>query len=187
MELPESFRTELEITAANIDSVLADVKENSGISDEFILQVMTSLTFFGKSLKLWEDEMALPIPEGRLDADTIRDLYAELANKIQIANHYYCLAASSNAISSMGVNIRRTDLTTALVTYYTSNNQKIPPSTILDKIADGYLKKLSNLSATNKIVKDFWKEKLSTLKEVKDILSSIAVSYATELKYSIGD
>lgn len=181
--LPDDLVTKLEQDASNIDSVLEEVKNNSGLANEFINQVMGSLTFFGKSLAVWEDEMVVPIPEGRHAPEDIRALYVDLANKIQQANHWYCLANSSSVISNSGVEIKQAELVTGLMSYYVSQNAKAPPQTVLERMAANYVKKLQNLATVTKIIRDFWKEKLTTLKEVRSILDSLSVSYATEMKY----
>jgi hypothetical protein len=114
-------------------------------------------------------------------------LYADVGNNIQIASHFYEQSAAANSISATAVEVKKADLVTALVAHYHSQGTKPPPSGILDKMADGYTKRLSSLGNTSKIVRSFWKGKLNMLIEIKSILNSIAISSAIEMKHAGGD
>lgn len=181
------FETELVKLAEDIDGVVKEALEGSAANDVFTDQLSKSLTFYGKSLACWEDELAVVIPDDKPTNDLIISLYIELANKIQIANHYYVISSTASNVSASGINIKKADLITALVSYYHANGAKLPPNTVLEKMADAYTRKLSNINSISKIVKDFWKEKLNTLREVKSLLSNIGIATATELKYAGGE
>jgi hypothetical protein len=181
--LPDEVVENLTAISEDINSVLEAAVETSSACDVFTDQLMQSLTFYGKSLEVWEDEMVVPIPDGNLDSDTLRKLYVEVTNKIQKASHFYSLAMATHTVSSTGVNVKKSDLTVALMAHFESQNQKVPPNTVLERMADAYLKKLSNMSTITKLVRDFWKEKLNTLDKVDSNLSKIAILQATIMKY----
>lgn len=183
IDLPSEVRENLADIGDNIEAVLEDVSTNSKISDTFIIEAANNIVFFGKSLALWEDEMVVAIPHGELAPDEIRALHVELANKTQIASHYYELAKAANTVSSGAVQVKKADLVTALVTHYVSTGQATPPATVMDKLVDGYIRRLSSIAAINKIAKDFWYGKLATLEKVTNQLSKISMSVVTEMKY----
>lgn len=185
--LPDELETQLIEIAEDIENVIKDAQESSAANDVFTEQIANNLTFYGKSLALWEDELGVFIPEERISSEDLRKLYAQLANKIQVANHYYVESSTASAISGNGISIKKADLITALVTYYHSNTLKLPPQAILERMADGYIKKLTSINSLAEIVKDFWKEKVKTLDKVSSRLDKIAIVTATELKYTGGD
>jgi hypothetical protein len=181
--LPDQFEGELQAIGEDVDSVIqlsvADAEANS----LFTAQIAENLIFFGKSLAVWEDELAVPLPESRLDPVTLTNLYIDLANKIQKADHYLALSRASETISSAGVTIKKGDIVSALIGYYHKNNIKVPPGTVIDRLAENYVRKLTNINSVSRVVRDYWKAKVQTLKEISTILSQIAINNATAMKY----
>lgn len=183
LDLPSEVKENLARIGDDVEGVLNDAATISQVSDAFITQAVKNIIFFGKSLALWEDEMVVAIPHGELAPDEIRALHVELANKTQIASHYYEEAKAAHAISSGAVHIKRADLVTALVTHYVSTGQSTPPATVMEKLVDGCIRRMSSISTMNKIAKDFWHGKLDTLEKVSNQLSKISMSTVTEMKY----
>lgn len=175
---------ELEEIGENIDRVIDDSVLNAEIGTEFTMRIATNLIFFGKSLALWEDELHVPIPEGTLTPQILTDLWIDLANKIQIADHYLALSRASESISSANIEIKKSEIATALIAYFNANNNKTPPNTVIDRMAENYVRKLTSINTTTKVVRDFWKAKVTTLKDVSSILNSIAMSNAVQMKYA---
>jgi hypothetical protein len=181
--LPTEFDGELQSIGEDIDSVIQLSVADAEATSLFTAQIAENLIFFGKSLRVWEDELAVPIPKSRLDAATLTNLYVDLANKLQTADHYLALSRASETISSTGVTIKKGDVISALLGYYHKHNIKVPPATIIDRLAENYVRKLTNINSVSKVVRDYWKGKVLTLKEVSTIISQIAINNATAMKY----
>src|SRR5688572_21067721 len=120
----------------DVESVVSEAVADAGANDIFIRELTASLTFFGKTLRVWEDQMMVYIPEEGLDADKIRSLFIELANKIQIASHYWSESSAGAVVSASGITTKKAELITSLISYYHANSIKLPPNTVLDRMAE---------------------------------------------------
>ncbi len=183
-ELSEELRAHLQEVGDDIDGVLSEVTALSGAADVFIKDTCKNLIFFGKSLALWEDLMAIKIPPAEeITPDIIRSLHVQLANKEQTASHFYEEARAAHTLSVGSLAVKRADLTTALITDYVMRGQNTPPATVMEKMVDGFVKKLNNVALVNKAIKDFWYGKLQTLEKVGKHLDKIGMSIALEMKH----
>ncbi len=184
MSLPAELDEELQRVGDDVDAVLEAVLTDSEANTVFTTHVGDSLVFFGKSLATWDDELAVPLPENGIDPDSLQDIWIVLANNIQIASHFYELSSAAHAVSADSVEVKKADLIVAIVAHFHSQSLKTPPAIVLEKMADGYVKRLKNLGNTAKIVKMFWKGKLKMLEDVKSIVNSIAISMAVVAKHA---
>jgi len=181
--LPDELTQELEEIGEDIDTIFDDLVTDSETMNVFTDKVSQTLVFFGKSLALWEDEMWVGLPDtGTPTGEEFREIFLDLANKVQIASHYHELASPAHLISMSNISVKKSDLITALISHYHATSTKAPPAAILEKMADGFIARLSNLGNTTKIVKQFWRNKLDTLEKVRVLVNSMAISIAVQNK-----
>lgn len=169
----------------NVSLIVETAIDNSQAAAGVSKAILENVIFFGKSLKLWEDEMSIPIPEDKLTPDEVRTLFAQLANKTQIASHFYSMTSFSHGVAANTQIIKRSEVITSLIAYYKSKDNRVPARAHLEDLANNYLVNLNNIGLTTKLIRDFWKERLATLKTVKECLSSIAIASMAEMKYSM--
>ena len=168
-------------------SVYNEIKQQSSINDIFAKETANSIVFFGKSLALWEDELALFIDTGELSPTEIRALWVELNHKTQIAAHYHELAAAANAVTISAAENRKASLVSAIVSHYVSINQQPPPNTVIDRMAESYLQELHQTEKLNRLCKEYWKRKLQTLERIEQHLKGISMSLTVQAKYESGE
>jgi len=138
--------------------------------------------FYGKPLSEWSDELAVPIAKG-IQPEGMRDLYVKLANNIQVASHFHSVASTINSTLVGGGQIKHSDLVKAIVDSYLSKNATRPAASIIDEMAKSYMRDTTSTRVASKIVKDFWKQKLDALVEVRKCLEQVGISIHSEMKY----
>jgi hypothetical protein len=171
-----------EITPEQImEDIAVGAAAHSAATEAFVDNFM----FYDKSLNEWSDQLAVPIA-GNPTPLEIRKLYIKLANNIQVASHFYSVSNTINGTIVGGGQIKKSDLVTALVHDYERRNAKRPAREVLERMADSYMKSTVSTRVASKIVKEFWKQRLDSLIEVRKCLESISMSVAMEMKY-LGD
>lgn len=182
----EEQMASLEGLANDIEGHLQTAVVDAGTNDHLTQKLIENLSFYGKTLKQWEDELVVIIVDEDLNYDRIQKITLELIKKIQIASHFYTISNTAHVINQTGISIKKSDLITSLISYYHINGTKVPPSSLMDKIAENYIRKLTNIETLSKVVRDFWKHKVETLDKVKSLVSSLGISMVSEMKYAAG-
>jgi len=143
--------------------------------------LMSSLVFFDKTLSEWAAHLAVYVPDD-MGPLTLRSLHIKCARNVQQAVTLYSYSNSIyNAISNGG-NLRKSDLTAAIVEWYRSNNSTRPAGTIIDRMADSYMNDTINTRIAAKIVREFFRDQKDTLLEVRKHLEQIGYTMHLEVK-----
>lgn len=170
------------ITSESILEVIEEGAEiYSGITSNFI----KNFTFYDKTLYQWASELMVPIPDVKdLDSVTFREVLITLARNTQIANNYYSVSCSIGDAVTGGNSIKKSDVITAIVSSYAKKGAKRPAATVIDKMAESYMSSTISARIASKLVRNFWKQRLDMLLEVRKILEQIGMSLHVEMKWT---
>ena len=166
------------------EELLDIVEDAADIYSNLTVDFLQKFIFYERSLFDWGTEMTIVIPQAsELDELRFREIFIELTNKYQKASNYYAAANSlANAFNS-GTKIRKSDVISALVNSYAEEKKRRPASTVLDQMAESYLKSTVSTKVVAFMVKDFWKQRLDMLMDVRRMLEQIGMSLHVELKH----
>lgn len=167
------------------EQIMEDIAQGAAAHSAATESFVDSFMFYGKSLNEWSDELVVPIGQNPTPQD-IRKLYILLANNVQIASHFYSVSNTINSTIAGGGQIKKSDLVAALVRDYEARNARRPAKDVLERMADSYMKSTVSTRIASRIVKEFWRQRLDSLKEVRKCLEAISMSVAIEMKY-LGD
>ena len=166
----------------SIEEIMAEVVEGAQAHSAATEIFMDSFVFYDMTLSQWLDEMAVHLPENVQPAD-LRDLYVDVARKIQRAANFYTIASAIHGGLIDGGQIKKSDIVKALVDKYSDANRKRPAAKIIERMADSYMNATVHTRIAAKIVKDFWRERRDTLIEMRKCLEQVSISFHTEMKY----
>lgn len=160
------------------NKLLEDIAVHGQATETFI----NNFQYHGKSLRQHSDDLWIEIPE-KVTPELFREIFVKLARNIQIASHYYSVASSiSNALLGSS-RTRKSDLMRAIAESYERQNRRRPGQDLIEKMAESYMNGTSNVTVASKIVKDYWKQKVDSLIEVRKCMEQIGISMTVEMKY----
>jgi hypothetical protein len=171
-----------EVTDTDIlDALKAGAELYTSITESFV----TEFIFYEKTLYEWASHLKIQIPSNKdLDLISFRQLLIELANNIQIASNYYSVACSMVDAIGGGNNMKKSDIINMLVSNYAARGAKRPAATVIERMADSYLASTVSAEKAAKIVKNFWKQRLDTLLDLRKVFEQIGVSLSVEMKFT---
>lgn len=183
----ETQETEEEIDLDTIvvspDELLLTVEEGAAVYSELTANFIEKFEFYGQTLSEWATEMMIEIPQD-IDEKQMRRILVELGNKYQRASNYYSVAYSLSKAFGGGSEMKKSDVINALVANYTRQNKKRPAGAILERMADSYLKSTVSTRVAAGIVRDFWKQRLDTMQDLRRLLEQIGMNLAVTMKFT---
>lgn len=160
------------------DELLEDTKKHNDAANDFL----NSLTFYGKSLTEHSADFYIEVPKD-ISPDSFRTVLLSLMEKVQLAQHYYAIASSiASALANTTVK-KKADVVAAIVAEFERKKMKRPGQDVISSMADSYLGSTTNVYTSAKIIKDFWKNKLDALIEMRKCMEQIGISRASEMKH----
>lgn len=171
-----------EVTDTDIlDSLKAGAALYTSITESFVIEFV----FYEKTLYEWANDLKITIPKtSNLDIVSFRNLLVELAQNIQIASNYYSVACSMVDAIGGGNNMKKSDIINMLVSNYAARGAKRPAATVIERMADSYLASTVSAEKAAKIVKNFWKQRLDTLLDLRKVFEQIGLSLSVEMKFT---
>lgn len=181
-EEKEETRKVESVSSENImDIIMEGAEIYSNLSSNFI----KSFVFYDKTLYEWASELMVEIPNAKeLDTLKFRETLTELAKNVQVANNYYSVSCTIEDAISGGSNIKKSDVIAAIVSNYAAKGAKRPAATVIEKMAESYMSSTLSARVSSKMVKNFWKQRLEMLLEVRKILEQIGMSLHVEMKWT---
>jgi len=174
-----------EILEVSPDTVISVVKEGASIYSEVTASFVQEFIFYDKTLYEWATELMLEIPPAKdLDEIGFRELLIKVARNIQIASNYHSVASSMCDAVAGGNAIKKSDVVAAIVANYAKQGAKRPAASVIEKMADSYMSSTISARVAARIVKNFWKQRLETLGDVRKILEQIGMSLHVEMKWT---
>ena len=165
--------------------ILDALKEGAELYTSITESFVTEFIFYEKTLYEWASELKIAIPRNKdLDIVTFRQLLIQLASNIQIASNYYSVACSMVDAIGGGNSMKKSDIINMLVSNYASRGAKRPAATVIEKMADSYLASTVSAEKAAKIVKNFWKQRLDTLLDLRKVFEQIGLSLSVEMKFT---
>jgi len=167
------------------ESILEVVQEGAQIYSEISASFIQNFNFYDKTLYEWASDLMIEIPRAKdLDSIKFRELLIELARNTQIANNYYSVSSSIGDAIAGGNSIKKSDVVTAIVNGYAKRGAKRPAATVIEQMAESYMSSTLSARIASKLVRNFWKQRLDMLLEVRKILEQIGISLHVEMKWT---
>lgn len=175
-------KNEFEVDA---ESIMEVIQEGTTVYSEISVAFIQNFTFYDKTLYQWATDLMIEIPHVKnLDSNEFRKLLLQLARNVQIANNYYSTSCSISDAIQGGNSVKKSDVINALVSNYAKKGAKRPAANIIEKMADSYMSSTLSAKVAAKLVKDFWKQRLDMLLEVRKILEQVGMSLHVEMKWT---
>jgi hypothetical protein len=171
-----------EITALElIEELKIGAETYAAITQDFI----SNFTFYDQTLYDWALSLNIEIPKTKnLDIVSFRALLVLLAKNLQIASNYYSVACSMVDAIHGGNSMKKSDIVNLLVTNYAVKGAKRPAASVIERMADSYLTNTVSAGMAAKIVKNFWKQRVDTLQDLRKIFEQIGLSLSVEMKFT---
>lgn len=167
------------------ESIMEVIQEGATVYSEISISFIENFTFYEKTLYQWATEMMIEIPRAKdLDSQSFRMLLLKLARNVQVANNYYSTSCSIDDAIQGGNSVKKSDVVNALVNNYAKKGAKRPAANIIDQMAESYMSSTLSAKVAAKLVKNFWKQRLDMLLEVRKILEQIGMSLHVEMKWT---
>lgn len=164
-----------------VTTIMEGAEVYSNISSTFIQNFM----FYDKTLYEWASELMLEIPSSKdLDPGKFREVMIKLAKNVQIANNYYSVSCTIEDAIAGGNSIKKSDVIAAIVQNYAAKGAKRPAATVIDQMAESYMSGTISAKVSSKMVKNFWKQRIDMLLEVRKIMEQISMSLHVEMKWT---
>ena len=171
-----------QVSATTISDLII---EGSEIYSEITSSFIKEFYFYDKTLYEWATDLMIQIPKSSdLDTVTFRGLLIELANNIQLASNYHSVASSMADGISGGNSIKKSDVVNAIVNNFSKRGARRPAAAVIERMAESYMSTTVSARVASKIVKNFWKQRLDTLLEIRKILEQIGMSLHVEMKWT---
>jgi len=173
------------IQSVSSDSILETIQEGAEIYSEISSGFIQSFVFYEKTLYQWASELMVDIPSVKdLDSVKFREILLQLAANTQIANNYYSVSCSIGDAIVGGNSIKKSDVVNAIVQNYSKKGAKRPAATVIEKMAESYMSSTISARVASKLVKNFWKQRLDMLLEVRKIMEQVGMSLHVEMKWT---
>lgn len=167
------------------ESILEVIQEGAEVYSEITASFIKGFVFYEKTLYQWASELMIDIPNAKdLDSLKFREILLALATNTQIANNYYSVSASIGDAIAGGNSIKKSDVVTAIVQTYAKKGAKRPAATVIDQMAESYMSSTLSAKVASKLVKNFWKQRIDMLLEVRKIMEQVGMSLHVEMKWT---
>ena len=164
-----------------IDSLKAGSELYTNITEAFVKEFV----FYDKTLYEWATDLMIEIPHPKtLDITSFRTLLLQLARNIQVARNYHSVACSMVDTIGGGNNMKKADIISLLVSNYAAKGAKRPAASVLERMADSYLQSTVSAERAARIVKNFWKQRVDTLLDLRKVFEQIGLSLSVEMKFT---
>lgn len=174
----------------NIEEVkVSDITDALKVGAELYTSIteafVTNFIFYDKTLYSWASELTISTPSvSELDIVSFRELLLQLSRNIQIASNYYSVAFSMVEAIGGGNSMKKSDIVNLLVNNYAAKGAKRPAAAVIERMADSYLSNTVSAGMAAKIVKNFWKQRVDTLLELRKVFEQIGLSLSVEMKFT---
>jgi hypothetical protein len=173
------------LTEVSSQDILDSLKTGATLYTNITESFVTEFVFYEKTLYEWAEFLSIKIPAPKdLDITSFRALLIDLSTNIQIASNYYSIAASMLEAIGGGNNIKKSDIINMIVSNYAAKGAKRPAATVIEHMADSYLTSTVSAEKAAKIVKNFWKQRLDTLLDLRKVFEQIGMSISVEMKFT---
>ena len=175
----------IEIEPVSAEDIMQALKEGAELYTNITESFVREFIFYDKTLYQWATDLMIEIPSVKnLDILSFRALLVDLATNIQIATNYYSVACSMVDAIGGGNSMKKSDIMSIIVSNYAIKGAKRPAATVIERMADSYLSSTTSAEKAAKIVKNFWKQRVDVLGDVRKILEQIGLSLNVEIKFT---
>ena len=175
----------VEIEQVTSEDIIESLKQGSEIYTNITEAFAKEFMFYDKTLYQWAGELMIEIPSLKnIDLVSFRGTLLELATKLQVASNYYSVACSMVDTIGGWNNMKKSDIMSLLVSNYAAKGAKRPAASVLERMADSYLTNTVSAEKAAKIVKNFWKQRVDTLLDLRKVFEQIGVSLSVEIKFT---
>jgi len=179
------MQKEKEIKSISPEEIVETIMEGAEVYSNVSAAFIKNFSFYEKTLYQWASELMIEIPSAKnLDPQKFREVMIQLAKNVQIANNYYSVSCTIEDAISGGNSIRKSDVIAAIVQRYAVRGAKRPAATVIDQMAESYMSGTISAKVSSKMVKNFWKQRIEMLLEVRKIMEQVSMSIHVEMKWT---
>lgn len=164
-------------------AIMDVVAQGAEIYSEITSSFIQEFVFYEKTLYEWATDLTIDIPKN-LSEEIFRSILMQLARNLQLASNYHSVAASITDAIAGGNAIKKSDVVHAIVSSFAKKGAKRPAATVIEQMADSYMSSTISAKVASRIVKNFWKQRIDTLLELRKILEQIGMSLHVEMKWT---
>jgi len=181
-EEPQAITKDKNVTSLDISNAII---EGAEIYSEITATFMKEFVFYDKTLYQWATDLMVRIPSNsKLDLVSFRACLIDLANNIQVASNYYSVASSMADGIAGGNSIKKSDVVAAIVENFRKTGARRPAATVIERMAESYMSSTVSANVAAKIVKNFWKQRIETLTDLRKVMEQIGMSLNVETKWT---
>ena len=180
-----SEEVKLDITSIRSDEVIQSVIDAAEVHQSLKDAFLANFLFDGASLSEWGARMAVVIPD-RPTPDDMRALWVSVTKKIQVSGHYHSVASAISSALHSGNSLKKSDVVAAIALSYEKRNKRRPAVQLIEHQADSFMSNTMSAKAAALIVKNFWKQRLDILSEMRKTLEQLGINMNVERKYEQG-
>ena len=185
MEQQSEKTSKQDLEKISSESIIKTIEEGAEVYSEISSNFIQSFTFYEKTLYEWASQLMIDIPKAQdLDSLKFRKILLQLAENTQIANNYYSVSCSISDAIVGGNSIKKSDVVSAIVATYAKKGAKRPAATVIEQMAESYMSSTLSARVASKLVKNFWKQRLDMLLEVRKIMEQVGMSLHVEMKWT---
>lgn len=176
---------EIQEITSNPEEILEALKTGAELYTSITDTFVSEFTFYDKTLYEWTEFLSVKLPDSKdFNIAEFREVLVVLAKNIQVASNYYSVASTMVDAIGGGNSMKKSDIINMLVTNYATRGAKRPAATVIEKMADSYLSSTVSAEKAAKIVKNFWKQRLDTLLDLRKVFEQIGLSISVEMKFT---
>jgi hypothetical protein len=174
------------LPAVDDQAIIAQITKAAESYEEVKASFVENFIFDGASLSEWTKRLYIQIGKDPTQED-MRALWVALTKKMQIAGNYYSISSAIASGIDNGSAGRKADVMTAIARNYEKQGKKRPAEGIISGMADSYMGTALSAKAAAIIVKNFWRQRLDTLIEMRKTLEQLGINMHIERKYENGE
>lgn len=162
-------------------SLLEHLKIGKGVYEGFITNFRSQYLIAGKTIKDWEKQFKIHIPEDASPANC-KQLDVQLMQLHQEATFNRASARAALQALKRGADNELNSTKAAMVAQYETSNNKLPAATTLDSLAKDKVKDVDGALMAATVASNFWEDILEHLAFCRKLLENISINNGIEAK-----
>ncbi len=185
IDMTTKSTVDIDIPENTAEDIIASLKQGAELYSTITEAFLQDFIFYEKTLYEWATTLMIDIPPNKnLTIVKFRELLLQLSKNLQIASNYYSVACSMSDTIGGGNSMKKADLMSLIVANYANKGAKRPAASVIEKMAESYLVNTVSAERAAKIVKNFWKQRLDTLLDLRKVFEQIGLSLSVEMKFT---
>jgi hypothetical protein len=168
---------------AKAEALLETLLKGKQIHDLFTFNMRTHLKITGLSIDELEQKFKISIQTDNLTPEICKMYDVQLMRLNQEASFYYAVANAKAQMLKRAGKSKYRDTFYALVQEYKTADKKLPANATLEALAKVENDDYESVEAIAEIEKDFWKDILQHLSDMRKLIENSTFNSSIEAKY----